>query len=238
MLVAFGPGRHFGPIEVWRQVAKWSRDAGALARFGEVGIANVDGSLAGGAGHGGGRRIATRTPLGGGGGGTQRDRRGAAGRPAPPRRRREKRGSRPAGALLPEPGLDGRCGRAQRGSGRQCPLLRPGHRRGGRGGGWRGRPLRSAFVASAVTTPPRSSSFSVTFRRPWRRRPGCWARKRSSALRPTFPIWVTSRSASRGCYVAERFLIDRILERGSLSVHFQPVLDLRPPRPRRTIWRP
>jgi EAL domain-containing protein (putative c-di-GMP-specific phosphodiesterase class I) len=32
--------------------------------------------------------------------------------------------------------------------------------------------------------------------------------------------------------MGERFLIDRILERGSLSVHFQPVLDLRPTRPR------
>ena len=32
--------------------------------------------------------------------------------------------------------------------------------------------------------------------------------------------------------MGERFLIDRILERGSLSVHFQPVLDVRPPHPR------
>jgi EAL domain-containing protein (putative c-di-GMP-specific phosphodiesterase class I) len=31
--------------------------------------------------------------------------------------------------------------------------------------------------------------------------------------------------------MGERFLIDRILERGSLSVHFQPVLDLRAPQP-------
>src|SRR5258708_39907085 len=31
--------------------------------------------------------------------------------------------------------------------------------------------------------------------------------------------------------MGERFLIDRILERGSLSVHFQPVLDMQAPRP-------
>lgn len=34
------------------------------------------------------------------------------------------------------------------------------------------------------------------------------------------------RARRRGCAVADRFLLDRILERGSLSVHFQAVLDV------------
>jgi hypothetical protein len=38
--------------------------------------------------------------------------------------------------------------------------------------------------------------------------------------------------------MGERFLIDRILERGSLSVHFQPVLDmLARVRSSPTTWR-